>query len=360
MGSSSSSSYPSNKTDLRSRSTAIDDNIAVNNSSTNYDVENNCPHGNRCAIFQRLSDKGYDKNDIDHCSKYFHPGRRGGTTIAENFGSKKFITAYQNWGVDLPKGVGLWNGVVKEGDLIRELEQNGFGAVMVVSSKPSKTLDHVAQKKLNDPRHKEMGSPLSHDQMLAIILYTDSDVYKDLRHHEMCYSQQDFANTKPCDLMQKKWPILGCLLNSAIWVLDQHDKRPRPKVVYHGLCGIEVDPLVFNNHNATKRNSATTGPVFRYGTFISTSWNKEVALEFMNKKGSLLEISLEEEHMDALVGADVSWISKYQTEYEFLIARGATFVIQSMPSNKQDPCQIVKIKQGPVSHNRTKFRRLYS
>jgi hypothetical protein len=271
------------------------------------------------------------------------------------------MTAYQNWGIDLPRGTGLWNGVVKDGDLIRELQQNGRSSEMDIKSGPYKSLNDVAREKLNHPRHQQMGSPLSHDQMLAILLYTDSKVYSDLRHHEMCYSKQDFANIQPGDLMKKKWPVLGCLLNSAIWTLDQHDKQPRPMTVYHGLHDIEVDPLTFNNHNAAKRWHLKTNPVFRYGTFISTSWNRQVATKFMKGKGSLLEINLmEEDSKDALVGADVSWISKYSLECEFLIARGATFVIQSMTYSQQDRCQILKVSGGPVSHNRAKFRRLYS
>ena len=101
--------------------------------------------------------------------------------------------------------------------------------------------------------------------------------------------------------------------------------------------------------------------VFRYGTFISTSWNRQVTIGFKKKQGSLLEINLmEDADKDALVGADVSWISKYSWEYEFLIARGASFVIQSMSYSELDCCQVVKVSQGPVSHNRAKFRRLYS
>jgi hypothetical protein len=231
---------------------------------------------------------------------------------------------------------------------------------MDITSGPYKSLNDVALEKLSHPRHQHMGSPLSHDQMLAILLYTDSIIYSDLRHHEMCYSKQDFANTDPGDLLEKKWPILGCVLNSAIWTLDRHDKQSRPAVVYHGLHNIEVDPSTFNNHNSARSMSEETCPVFRYGTFISTSWNKQVAIGFMQGTGSLLEIDLTEEDDDPLVGADVSWISKFSTECEFLIARGATFVIQSMSFSQEDHCQIVKGKQGPISHDRDKFRRIYS
>ena len=348
---------------FRSKIRRIGSSSVNNNRASKPDeIQNRCRDGQECDIFQRLLRGGYDPSDIQHCSKYFHDSRRGGTTKAENFGSNKFITAYLNWGVDLPKGTGLWNGVVRDGDLIRELQENGYGHAMNVKNGPYQSLHDVAKEKLNHSRHKQMGSPLSHDQMLAILLYTDSDVYSILRQHEMSYSNQDFANIQMSDLMKKEWPVLGCLLNSAIWTLDQHDKQPRPETVYHGLRDIEVDPSTFNNHNATKRWSAKKSkPIFRYGTFISTSWNRQVAIGFKKKQGSLLEINLmEDAGMDALVGADVSWISKYTWECEFLIARGASFIIQSMCNNEQDCCQVVKVSQGPVSHNRAKFRRLYS
>ncbi|CAF0763212.1 unnamed protein product [Adineta steineri] len=335
--------------------------IVRDDANEHYHTENECHDGNQCSAFQRLIHNGYRPDDIEHCSKHFHAGRRGGTTTTENFGSKKFITAYQNWGNDLPKGTGLWNGIVKDGDLLQELRQNDLINEMDVKSGPYKSLNDVAEEKLNHPRHREMGSPLSHDQMLAILLYTDSKVYKDLRYHEMCYSNQDFANIETSSLMQKNWPILGCLLNSAIWALDQYDKRPRPAVVYHGLYDIEVDPSTFNNHNLSKKFSTKDSPVFRYGTFISTSWDREVATTFMHEKGSLLEINLKEDDNDrALVGADVSWISKFPTECEFLIARGATFVIESISLDQQDHYQVVKVKHGPISHDRVKFRRLYN
>ena len=340
---------------------AKDEDIVNNETSEVHHAQNTCHDGSQCDAFQRLQNNGYCSDDIEHCSKCFHVSGRGGTTISENFGSRKFVTAYQNWGVDLPKGTGLWNGIVEDGDLMQELERYGFSDAMNVNSGPHKSLNDVVIEKLNHSRHQQMGSPLTHDQMLAILLYTDSNVYTDLRHHEMCYSKQDFANTQPCDLIDKKWPILGCLLNSAIWTLDQHDIQPRPAVVYHGLCAIEIDPSTFNNHNWTKQVSTETSPVFRYGTFISTSSDRQVARDFMSGKGSLLEISLEDEDDDVnvLVGADVSWISKYSWESEFLVARNATFVIQSMTFSEQDNCQIVKVKHGPISHNRAKFRHLY-
>ncbi|CAF0899513.1 unnamed protein product [Adineta steineri] len=86
--------------------------------------------------------------------------------------------------------------------------------------------------------------------------------------------------------------------------------------VYHGLRDTEVDKYVFNNP-------------FKYGTFVSTSWDKEVSFGFMCEKGCLLEIDTSEppDGCQRLVGADVSWISKFPVECEFLIARNPAFEI---------------------------------
>jgi hypothetical protein len=361
MGTYLSTSQQSNESGISPAETVTNKDLGSNNTDEKYLIKDRCHDGQQCNAFVRLINNGYLTDDIEHCFKYFHPGRRGGTTTSENFGSNKFITAYQNYGVNLPIGTGLWNGLVKSGELKQELGKNGCSHAMIVTSELFTTLNDVAQEKLNHPRHQSMGSPLSHDQMLAILLYTDSIIYKDLRHHEMCYSRQDFANTDRCHLLEKKWPILGCVLNSAVWTLAQHDKQTRPATVYHGLNNIEIDPSTFNNHNRSKSMPANTHPTFRYGTFISTSWDRQVALAFMSGTGSLLEIDLDTEEDDGpLVGADVSWISKIPAECEFLIARGAAFVVQSMTFSHADQCQIVRVKQGPVSHNRAKFRRMYS
>ena len=50
-----------------------------------------CKFGNQCRKFIRVVDSNdYPADDIDHCAKEFHPGRRGGMTIRENFQSEKF------------------------------------------------------------------------------------------------------------------------------------------------------------------------------------------------------------------------------------------------------------------------------
>jgi hypothetical protein len=126
---------------------------------------------------------------------------------------------------------------------------------------------------------------------------------------------------------EQQWPVFGRTLNSAICCLNKYDRANRPTVVYHGLHGIIVDPNTFRNFDYGSRTK--TNPFFKYGTFISTSRYREVAIMFISPDprsehqfGSLLEIDMRpDEDGNEIIGADVSWISKFSEEAEFLIAR---------------------------------------
>jgi hypothetical protein len=171
-----------------------------------------------------------------------------------------------------------------------------------------------------------MGSPLSYEQMLAMILYTDTILYSKLRRDEIQFSMQD-VTAKNESLPEQHWPIFGRTLNSAICCLNKYDRINRPAVVYHGLHGVKVDPSTFNNSGyqyRTKKN-----PFFKCGTFISASRHREVAFSFMSPDplvghqiGSLIEIDMRgDEDGNEIIGVDTSWISKFPVEAEFLIAR---------------------------------------
>ncbi|CAF1452625.1 unnamed protein product [Adineta steineri] len=177
--------------------------------------------------------------------------------------------------------------------------------------------------------------------MLAVILYTDTVVYADLRLDEILFCQQNPFEVGD-NWHRQKWPIFGAILDSAIRLLYRYDERQnRPPLVYHGLRDTEIDKYVFNNHGTEKRDS-----YFKYGTFVSTSWDKEVSLGFMGEKGCLLEIDTSEppDGCQRLVGADVSWISKFPVECEFLIARKPTFEVTEIVFDDEQNCQLVRVR----------------
>jgi hypothetical protein len=307
-----------------------------------------CEHGEDCLAFVRLKENGYQKEDIGHCAVYFHTARRGGHTVEENLNSKKFITGFQKWEPNMKTECRVGIDTGEDGDLVSELNKNGFGHLMFPNGGPYACLNDTVRDKLNHPRHIRMGSPLYHDQMLAIILYTDTPVYADLRLDEIRFCQQNPFQTGD-DWHSQKWPIFGAILDSAIRLLYKYDDiENRPPLVYHGLKDIEMDKSIFNNHGSVKRDNC-----FKYGTFVSTSWDKEVSLGFMAEKGCLFEIntSRRPNECQKLVGADVSWISKFPSECEFLIARKPTFEIAEIVFDYERNCQLVKIQNGDNLHS---------
>jgi hypothetical protein len=278
-----------------------------------------CQDGTQCSAFNRMAEhNGFRIDDRGHCSIYFHPGRRG-LTQSENLGSRKFVSAALTGSILGIDSCHAWNYDVDDADLVNELEKNGFGHVMKPTIGPYKSLYEVVDEKLEHPRHKRIGSPLSREQMLAIILYTDTDVYIDLRWDEIQHASIPFNEN------QQKWPVLGKVLEEAICILSQADDQCRPDIVYHGLKDIEIDPKKFNNE-VTMMTQGSPHDRFGYGTFVSTSWNEHVALGFMSGQGLLLKIILNHnEYYRRVFGADVSWISKFPLESEYLIARSVVF-----------------------------------
>ncbi len=311
-----------------------------------------CRLGNQCPKFIRfINSNNYPIDDMDHCSKEFHPGRRCGMTVEENFQSSKFISAYQHCFKTRAhqRNRNFWSGKVNNGDLSNEVEKNGFQKIL------TSDLYERVKEKLMDGRHIQMGSPLSFEQMLAVILYTDTLLYKELRWDEIQFSMQNVTIGSE-RVFEQQWPIFGRALNSAICCLNKYDRENRPAVVYHGLHGVEIDPSTFNNSGYESRTK--TNPFFKYGTFISTSRYKEVAFGFMSPDpratyniGSMLEINTSrDEDGNEIIGADVSWISKFSIEGEFLIARLAQLGIDDLQFNSETTFYMVKASVEFFAH----------
>lgn len=321
----------------------------VSNSEQNISF---CKYGNQCSIFRRfVNSNDYHVDDMDHCFKEFHPGRRCGMTIEENFHSKKFITAYQNCcKARAHKGNrNFWGGKVNDGDLSKEVRNNGFGRILTTG------LYERVEKKLIHERHIQMGSPLLFEQMLAIILYTDTTLYAKLRWEEIQFSMQDVTADSE-HVPKQRWPVFGRTLNSAICSLNKYDRINRPDIVYHGLHGVEIDPNTFNNSGYEYRPK--TNPFFKYGTFISTSLYREVAFSFMSNDthsmrtiSSILEINTRrDDDGNEIIGGDVSWISKFPNEGEFLIARLAQLGVDDLQLNLEGKYCMVKASVEFFSH----------
>ncbi|UJR29691.1 hypothetical protein I4U23_017239 [Adineta vaga] len=310
-----------------------------------------CKLGGDCPAFVRFIDNDRDQDeDMEHCSKYIHPTRRGGMRIEDNFQSKFLITAFQSCIKTRAhqRNRNFWFGKVNNGDLEAEVKKNGFAEILTSS------LYDSVKKKLEHEKHRLIGLPLSFNQMFAILLYTDTKLYRELRIDECLFSMKDVTSEDECTYEQK-WPIFGRILNSAICCLNKHDRSNRPTTVYHGLHGIEVDPTKFNNSGYEIRPK--NNPFFKYGTFISASRREEVALAFMNMDSDVDTVSSmlvidtrKDEDGNEIIGADVSWISKFPDEDEFLIARLAQFGINNIQYHPQLSCYIVNVSVEFFAH----------
>ena len=70
-----------------------------------------------------------------------------------------------------------------------------------------RNLREVVEEKLNHSEHINLGSPLSYDEMLSIILYTGStEIFKDIRKEELI---QNYS----------RWQVFTSTLESALYYL---------------------------------------------------------------------------------------------------------------------------------------------
>ena len=77
--------------------------------------------------------------------------------------------------------------------------------------------------------------------------------------------------------------------------------------VYSGLNNVKLD-----------KKSVRGG---YFVTYVSTSWEKEVAAEFMAGDGMLIQIDEKFKNNNMICCCDVSWISKFPDECEVLFGR---------------------------------------
>ena len=318
-----------------------------------------CQHGKECDAFQRLIGGGYMLDDRCHCAIYKHPSRRDNAHIEKTVGTNKFVSAplrivhkaarwrfsnrlcYQKRYVqDTDDSEYLLD---KE-SLMAELRKNGFEWVMQIpnsdtdSSKTTpknyKTLWDVAAEKMEHPKHRAIKKILSLLEILAILLYTGTVVYRELRHDEMLY-WKEFNSDPP----KRNWPILSSILSQAIRKLHKYGASARPNVTYHGLHDVVVDPKTFDAASNDRDLSTKLSNVFMYGTFVSTSTDQDIALDYiksdcLNPTGCLMRMKLKLNSfirpISICIGADISWLSKFPYESEFLIDKCQGFHLESI------------------------------
>eukprot|EP01083_Nonionella_stella_P086510 240391_1 len=143
---------------------------------------------------------------------------------------------------------------------------------------------------MNHTRHTQIYSPLRRDEMLALILYTGCDC-----NHDLCKQQRNRNYSK--------WKWFDYCLFRAIRKLSH--KESGPFIVYSGLSGVKMNRIVY--------------------THTSTTWQKEVAKEFMDGDGMIVTIDKEFKNEHGVKCCDMSWISKFPDECEVLFARSLEY-----------------------------------
>ena len=187
--------------------------------------------------------------------------------------------------------------------LLAEVTRNGFEHVLILpdnaqTSPGLRSLeDVVVRKSLNECQQRQaFGDRLDYAEILAVLLYTGTDVQNDMHYAHRIEGDFD------------KWAQLRCMLMTAISKL--HRTMPllagQPEYLYHGS-----QSRIFDLHKAVYKDGA-----FQYCDFLSTSTSALQAQSFLSScKGVVLQIS---RTLD-LECADVSWISKHEAEAEVLI-----------------------------------------
>ena len=185
--------------------------------------------------------------------------------------------------------------------MIEEVIKNGFKYDLCLQCKENDECKHddyslltVVDEKLNHVRHKRMGSPLHRYHMLALILYTGGDC-----NYDLCKSQRN-GN-------YDKWKWFDFCLFWGITKLSQREEGKYK--LYSGL-------------NKVKLNKKEIKEGY-FVTYVSTSWNKNIAQDFMNGEGMIIEIDENFKNGYDIYCCDVSWISKFPDECEVLFCRSA-------------------------------------
>eukprot|EP01084_Bolivina_argentea_P010031 18710_1 len=276
-----------------------------------------CRWGDECYAFKRVEKGGNDLKDRCHIMVFKHPPRDLHKEMKDGINS---FCLNDEWYENIPlyhptdedKKESAHNaddGFLKL--LIKEVVDNGWKNDLCLTEEDAEsddyTLLNLVDEKLNCMRHRLMGKPLNRAEMLSLLLYTGGWC-----NYFLCKSQRDG------DYNQWKW--LDYCLHNAIHRLSKREHGSYK--IYTGLQSTQLsDRFVESGY---------------FKTYVSTSWVKDLALNFVDNNGMMFEIG--EEFRENAICCDVSWISKYGTnECEVLIARSIDAVLNSFE------CEIIDV-----------------
>lgn len=166
-------------------------------------------------------------------------------------------------------------------DIIDEAIDNGYECEFsYTEDNKVKYLTDEVFRKMCLQRHANMGYPLLEAEMLAVIMYTGTDCYADLR---MTQQGRNLEN-------EQKWYKFSYTLDCAIMKLSYFDQIKPPRYLYHGLNGVKVIDKGIFQYNAFGEIDDSMGCSFSYSTFVSMTEDHEIAESFMLGYNSHLDV----------------------------------------------------------------------
>ena len=148
--------------------------------------------------------------------------------------------------------------------LINEVIKNGYKRDLCFSDIDYRnncySILQIVNEKMDDIRHKQLGSPLTRAEMLSLVMYTSCDC-----NYDLCKEQRTYGN-------YDKWYNFDRCLTSAIKKLSKVEQFDNPNSkfrLYSGLHKVKLDKKSIN--------------FCYFPTYISTSWEKDVSLKIYSK-----------------------------------------------------------------------------
>ena len=259
----------------------------------------------------------------------------------------------------------------------RRIESINWSNIMIDLGKEYKLLDTLAMK-MNDPKHVAMGSPLKKHQLFAIILYTNTSCMYDLseqirkqdcNNYKTSNNYTNNRNNNSVNFGPKKWKCFDFVLYYSINQLSKYETHDEN--IYNGLAGVYLDETKFDDGN--KKNHLLLKGYTSFSTDLSVAENfaasngliiginmKNIKKIYFNQNvGSMcnkigvdpniLNLTMQESYV-GLICCDVSWISKFPTEREVLMAKHSLLPISRQQIFRKANCQYV-ISSGSADIN---------
>ena len=300
--------------------------VEKNHYQFDYSNKPPCRHGSECKAFKRISRMNEDPNDFNchrfddlcHLAIYRHPPRiYRNDCIMKNLFDKYQSKKKKDNNMHQFKAASK----VKEIDydcslngLISEVINNGFEKDLCLNSDDLKNKHYSLLKIVNEKFqskyqkicYKNAFLQWSRDHtralMLSLLLYTGCSC-----NYDLCKSQRD-GN-------YKKWKCYDACLYKAISYLSCVEDYSRycndKRILFQLYSGL----------NKVQLKSNSKIHVFYFPTYISTSYDKKISVEFAQNDGMLMQFDSNVVSKRQFTFCSLEWISKFEYECEILIAR---------------------------------------